>query len=99
LWVLFGAPNQLLAGLTLLAITVWLHQRRRRIGFTLWPMLFVLTTTLYALIRIAIANLRAPEPSATTVINATAAALLVGLALYLALAALRQLRRERPRAS
>ncbi|HET6344760.1 MAG TPA: carbon starvation CstA family protein, partial [Myxococcota bacterium] len=40
-WTLFGASNQLLAALTLLSITVWLHQARRRIAFTLYPMIFV----------------------------------------------------------
>ena len=40
-WTLFGASNQLLAALTLLSITVWLHQARKRIAFTLLPMLFV----------------------------------------------------------
>lgn len=48
-WTLFGASNQLLAALTLLAITLWLHQARKRIAFTLIPMIFVLVTTLTAL--------------------------------------------------
>ena len=37
-WTLFGASNQLLAALTLLGITFWLHKARRRIWFTLFPM-------------------------------------------------------------
>lgn len=48
-WTLFGASNQLLAALTLLAITLWLHKARKRIAFTLIPMIFVLVTTLTAL--------------------------------------------------
>ncbi len=60
-WTLFGASNQLLAALTLLAITLWLHQARRRIAFTLVPMLFVLTITLWALGKLAIANLEAAQ--------------------------------------
>jgi carbon starvation protein len=52
-WTLFGASNQLLAGLTLLTLTVWLKRRGRRSAFALVPMLFVLATTLYALTRIA----------------------------------------------
>ena len=47
-WTLFGASNQLLAALTLLAITFWLYQARQRIAFTLLPMIFVLVITLWA---------------------------------------------------
>ena len=57
-WTLFGASNQLLAGLTLLAITVWLYQARQRIAFTLLPMIFVLVITLWALVALVIGNLR-----------------------------------------
>ena len=55
-WTLFGASNQLLAALTLLTITVWLYQARRRIAFTLYPMIFVLAITLWALVKLAVAN-------------------------------------------
>ena len=33
-----------------------LHQRRQHIAFTLIPMVFVLVTTLYALVRLTFAN-------------------------------------------
>src|SRR5262249_53517723 len=55
-WTLFGAANQLLAALSLLSITLWLYERRMRISFTLLPMLFVLSVTLWALIELALAN-------------------------------------------
>jgi carbon starvation protein len=96
-WTLFGASNQLLAALTLLAITVWLHGARRRIGFTLVPMLFVLTITLWALIKLVVGNLRATSGFDVKLINAAAAAALVTLALYVAATALLKLRRERGR--
>ncbi len=41
IWPLFGTTNQLLAGLTLLVISVMLVKRGRRYGFTLVPMIFV----------------------------------------------------------
>jgi carbon starvation protein len=41
IWPLFGTTNQLLAGLTLLVISVMLVKRRRPYGFTLAPMIFV----------------------------------------------------------
>ena len=49
-WTLFGTSNQLLAALTLLAITRWLMRTGRNYWITLAPMLFVLTVTLWALI-------------------------------------------------
>jgi len=91
-WTLFGASNQLLAALTLLAITVWLYQARQRIGFTLLPMLFVLAITLWALVRIVVGNLRASSGFDIKLVNAVAAAALVTLAIYLVVAALIKLR-------
>jgi carbon starvation protein len=41
IWPLFGVTNQLLAGLTLLVISVMLVKLRRRYVFTLVPMVFV----------------------------------------------------------
>ena len=94
-WTLFGASNQLLAALTLLSITVWLYQARQRIAFTLYPMLFVLTITLWALVKLTIANLQAAHGVDVALVNGVAAAALVVLALYLAVTALIKLRGER----
>jgi carbon starvation protein len=94
-WTLFGASNQLLAGLTLLSITVWLYQARQRIGFTLYPMLFVLSITLWALIKLVIGNIRLAQGFDIKLVNALAAAALVSLALFVAATALVKLRGER----
>ena len=94
-WTLFGASNQLLAALTLLSITMWLHQARRRIAFTLYPMIFVLTITLWALGKLTWANLKASHGFDVELLNGVAAGLLILLALYLAFAALVKLRGER----
>ncbi len=94
-WTLFGASNQLLAALSLLSITVWLYQARQRIAFTLYPMLFVLVITLWALVRLVIGNIRAANGLDIKLINALAAAALVALALYLVMAALIKLRAPR----
>ncbi len=48
-WVLFGTSNQLLAGLTLLGITVWLKRSGRRYWFTFFPMVFIMVITLWSL--------------------------------------------------
>ena len=49
LWTLFGITNQLLAGLTLLVVTLYLHQRRRNPWFTGLPAAFMLISTFVAL--------------------------------------------------
>jgi carbon starvation protein len=94
-WTLFGASNQLLAALTLLTITAWLYQARRRIAYTLVPMSFVLVITLWALASMVVGNLRATKGFDIEFINAVASAALVLLALYLAVAALLKLRGDR----
>lgn len=49
LWGIFGTVNQLLAGLTLLAVTLYLMARGRNPWPTGLPMAFMLATTTYAL--------------------------------------------------
>jgi carbon starvation protein len=94
-WTLFGASNQLLAALTLLAITVWLHQRRQHVAFTLWPMLFVLITTLYALVKLTIANFATATKDPVAMVNGVTSAALIVLALYLVMRAIARVRGER----
>jgi len=94
-WTLFGASNQLLAALTLLTVTAWLYQARRRISYTLVPMSFVLVITLWALSAMVVGNLRASKGLDFELINAVASAALVLLALYLAVTALLKLRADR----
>jgi len=94
-WTLFGSSNQLLAALSLLSITVWLYQARRRIAFTLLPMIFVLTITLWSLGKLAISNIRAAHGFDIALINSLSAAALILLALYLAITAIAKLRSER----
>ncbi len=94
-WTLFGASNQLLAALSLLVVTVWLHQARKRIAFTLVPMLFVLTVTLWSLAKLLVANVRAAQGVDIALVNAIAAAALTLLALYLVASAIAKVREER----
>jgi carbon starvation protein len=94
-WTLFGASNQLLAALTLLAITVWLHQRRQTIAFTLWPMLFVLVTTLYALVKLTISNFSGATVDPVAMVNGITSASLIALALYLVWRAISRVRADR----
>lgn len=91
-WTLFGASNQLLAALTLLTLTLWLRRAGKPFFFTLLPMLFVLAITLWALGRIALRSLAAAA-GGVEVANGAAAAVLVGLALFLLAQGLRTARR------
>ncbi len=49
-WPLFGSVNQLLAGLALLVVTVYLARRRSPLGFTLLPMVFMLIMTTWGMV-------------------------------------------------
>lgn len=51
IWPLFGTTNQLLAGLTLLVVTVMLVRRGAPTKFTVVPLVFLLTMTLVALLQ------------------------------------------------
>jgi carbon starvation protein len=48
IWPLFGSTNQILAGLTLLVITVMLIKLGRPARYTMLPMIFVLVTSFWA---------------------------------------------------
>ena len=98
-WTLFGASNQLLAALTLLLLTVWLHRAGKRTMFTLLPMLFVLTTTSVALVKLLIANVRNAHGLDVAAINAVAALAFLTLAAYLIVQAFARLRTEGKRAA
>jgi len=49
LWPIFGTANQLLAALSLLAVSAWLLLRRKKTAVTLVPAVFMLLTTLASL--------------------------------------------------
>lgn len=48
-WPIFGTSNQLLASLTLLAVSVWLIKTGRRAWYALAPMAFMLVVTIWSL--------------------------------------------------
>jgi len=49
-WPIFGTSNQMLASLTLLALSGWLIGSGKRAFYTVGPMLFMLATTMTALV-------------------------------------------------
>lgn len=50
IWPIFGAANQLLAALALLAVSVWLAKRKEKNDFVKYPMIFMFAVTLSALV-------------------------------------------------
>jgi len=51
LWPLFGSLNQLLAGLALGIVTIYLHQKKKNILISLIPMILVLIVTIWAMVK------------------------------------------------
>lgn len=89
-WTLFGASNQLLAALTLLAITLWLYEAKKRIAFTLIPMIFVLITTLTALTIMTKNAFFNAKGFDTDMANGLASLTLIVLAIFICVTALKK---------
>jgi len=99
-WILFGTSNQLLAALTLLGISVWLHRSGKRSWFVVAPMVFVMAVTLWSLLIQVLAVLRGIAASGlrldTATLNGAVSVLLVVLALVLLSEAVKAVRAPRP---
>jgi carbon starvation protein len=95
-WPIFGTSNQLLASLTLLAVSVWLVRTGRNAVYTLVPMAFMLVMTLWALVLQILAlprALAAGAPlTADLLIGGVMGSVLLVLALWLVVEAWRSLR-------
>jgi carbon starvation protein len=78
IWGAFGGANQLMAGLALLLITLWLMSEGRKHAWALYPAIFMIVTTVAALLYLAYVNLVKKLPAAASV-QASLASLLVGI--------------------
>ena len=58
IWGVFGAANQLLAGLAMLAVAAWLGQIGKNNKMFFFPMIFMLCATLTSLVLTVIANFK-----------------------------------------
>lgn len=97
IWPLFGAANQLLAALALLAVACWLQNLARRNGMFLLPMLFMLLVTLSALVLGIVAQgraLLAGTGGAVAALQLVIAVLLLALSLVLVHEGWQALRRK-----
>jgi carbon starvation protein len=75
IWTIFGTANQILASLTLMVISFWLLNNRRKIWYTLIPACFMLVTTFTMLIMLIIGKY-IPEQNISLIV---AAGILLGL--------------------
>ncbi len=67
IWGAFGASNQLMAGLALLLIALWLKSEGRKNTWALYPAIFMIVTDMAALIYLAFVNFKKlANPELTT---------------------------------
>ncbi|MFT4705841.1 MAG: carbon starvation protein, partial [Bradymonadia bacterium] len=81
IWPVFGAANQLLAAIALLAVSVWLARRGRKFALTLAPAAFMFAVTMTALTQLVIKN----TGEGGSIVLATVSVALLVLALVLLL--------------
>ncbi len=99
-WPIFGASNQLLAALTLLFVSVWLYKTGRNPLYTIIPMGFVLTMTLWALtyfLKPWFQGLKFDDFQVNLI--SSVALILIAIALFLLVEAIAVVRRGRHRAT
>jgi carbon starvation protein len=87
IWGAFGASNQLMAGLALLLIALWLKSEGRRNAWALYPSYFMIVTDLGALIYLAYVNFFRRLPAAASAQAGIAAFLVGAIAVVLIVAA------------
>jgi carbon starvation protein len=87
IWGAFGGANQLMAGLALLLITLWLMSEGRKYAWALYPAAFMIVTTVAALLYLAYVNLVVKLPAAASVQASLASALVGIICLVLVVAA------------
>lgn len=92
IWPLFGAANQLLAALGLLAVCAWLGSEGRNNKMFYIPMVFMLIVTICSLIQTIIAKFKAADT--WSIIQAVIAIVLVVLAVDLAITAFNTLKKQ-----
>jgi carbon starvation protein len=87
IWSAFGASNQLMAGLALLLISLWLKAEGRKNTWALYPSFFMIITTIAALLYLAYTNFFRALPAADTAQKSIAAILVGVIAVVLVVAA------------
>jgi carbon starvation protein len=85
-WTIFGTSNQLLAGLTLMILSLWLRKAGRSPWISIIPMVFMMTMTIWSLALMVrplavkwMAGQWAFDPSAFIAVVLSALALMLGI--------------------
>lgn len=97
IWSLFGASNQLLAALALLAVAVWLGKEGKKSKMLFVPMVFMLIVTIVALVQAVFSNIgqiSAGTDGVWPYVRAILAFLLVVLAIILAIESFQALKKQ-----
>lgn len=87
IWTAFGSANQLMAGLALMLVALWLKSEGKQNAWALYPSAFMLITTVAALFLLAFNQFKAVAAAKTSQ-SATAAILIGVIAVVLVVAAL-----------
>ncbi len=94
LWPLFGTANQLLAGITLMLISLWLYRLGRNPLPTLAPMVFLLAMTIWAMTEQVVFQWSGLREADTQWLLLVLGAMILGFALWILLEAVRLFRRR-----
>ena len=99
IWPLFGASNQLLAAVGLLAVATWLGKVGKKNKMFYIPMVFMMVVTVTSLVQTIIKNVRLYASGASTdpvwdIVRIVIAFLLVVLALILAVDSIRTMKKQ-----
>jgi len=84
LWPVFGSANQLLAGLALIAVSVWLIYRKKNAWFTILPAIFMMATTICSLVYLLFEKYLPKKNIALSVVDLLLVLLSIGV-IYVAL--------------
>ena len=88
LWPLFGTANQLLAGITLMLVSLWLWRQGRNALPTLMPMIFLLIMTIWAMTQQVVFDWSGMGPNDAKWLLFILGAIILGFALWILLEAI-----------
>ena len=88
LWPLFGTANQLLAGITLMLVSLWLWRQGRNALPTLIPMIFLLIMTIWAMTQQVVFDWSGMGPNDAKWLLFILGAVILGFALWILLEAI-----------
>ncbi len=91
IWPIFGSANQLLASLALIAVSVWLVNRKKTAWFTILPAMFMMVTTIYSLIYLLVEKYLPKKNIALSAVDILLIVLSLGV-IYIAFRKWRQLK-------